>query len=86
MVAATISRQLEIEISGRSMHQHPASLKIYDHTLWGVWHYFACYGHLVKSIKLRPLSPRLPPRAACLIFMRPQLASRMLTVQPATGW
>ena len=41
MVAATISRQLEIEISSRSMRQHPASLKIYDLTLRAVWHYFA---------------------------------------------
>ncbi len=41
MVAATISRQLEIEISSRSMRQHPSSLKIYDLTLRGVWHYFA---------------------------------------------
>lgn len=41
MVAATISRQLEIEISSRSMRQHPVSLKIYDLTLRGVWHYFA---------------------------------------------
>ncbi len=41
MVAATISRQLEIEISGRSLRQHPASLKIYELTLRGVWHYFA---------------------------------------------
>ena len=40
MVAATISRQLEIEISSRSMRQHPASLKIYDLTLRGVGHYF----------------------------------------------
>ena len=40
-VAATISRQLEIEISSRSMRQHPASLKIYDLTLRGIWHYFA---------------------------------------------
>ncbi len=40
MVAATIARQLEIEISSRSMRQHPASLKIYDLTLRGVGHYF----------------------------------------------
>ena len=41
MVAATISRQLEIEISSRSLRQHPASLKIYNLTLRGVWHYVA---------------------------------------------
>ena len=40
MVAATISRQLEIEIAGRSMRRHPASLKSYELTLLGVWHYF----------------------------------------------
>lgn len=41
MVAATISRQLEIEIARRSIRQHPANLKIYELTLRAVWHYFA---------------------------------------------
>ena len=36
MVAATISQQLEIEISSRSKCQYPASLKIYDLILRGV--------------------------------------------------
>ncbi len=40
MVAATVTRQLEIEIAGRSMRRHPADLKSYELTLLGVWHYF----------------------------------------------
>ena len=40
MVAATVSRQLEIEIASRSMRRHPADLKSYELTLLGVWHYF----------------------------------------------
>jgi TolB-like protein len=40
MVAATISRELEIEIAGRSMRRHPTSLKSYELILLGVWHYY----------------------------------------------
>ncbi len=40
MVAATVSRQLEIEIASQSMRRHPADLKSYELTLLGVWHYF----------------------------------------------
>ena len=40
MVAATVTRQLEIEIASRSMRRHPADLKSYELTLLGVWHYF----------------------------------------------
>ncbi len=40
MVAATVTRQLEIEITGRTSHRHPANLTCYELTLLGIWHYF----------------------------------------------
>lgn len=40
-VAATVARQLEVELSSRSIRRPPASLKAYDLTLRAIWHYFA---------------------------------------------
>jgi TolB-like protein len=40
-VAATIARQLKIELSSRSLRRPPATLQAYDLTLRGIWHYHA---------------------------------------------
>lgn len=40
-VAATIARQLKIELSSRSLRRPPASLQAYDLTLRAIWHYHA---------------------------------------------
>lgn len=40
-VAATIARQLKIELSSRSLRRPPSSLKAYDLTLRAIWHYHA---------------------------------------------
>lgn len=39
MVAATISQQLDIELSGRALRRPPSSLKSYDLMLQGIGHY-----------------------------------------------
>lgn len=39
MVAATISQKLEIELASRALRKPPSSLKAYELTLRGQWHY-----------------------------------------------
>ncbi|HRX37336.1 MAG TPA: winged helix-turn-helix domain-containing protein [Aestuariivirga sp.] len=39
VVAATVAKQLEIEITRRSARQHPASLSAYEQILLGQWHF-----------------------------------------------
>jgi TolB-like protein len=38
LVAATVAKHLEIEITGRTTRQHPASLSSYEQVLMGHWH------------------------------------------------
>ena len=39
LVAATVAKHLEIEITGRTTRQHPASLSAYEELLMGHWHF-----------------------------------------------
>jgi len=60
LVAATVARQLELEITGRTGGRHPGSLSVYEQLLRGHWHFnkltragneaaFACYERAVAS-------------------------------------
>ncbi len=60
LVAATVAKHLEIEITGRTTQQHPASLSAYEELLMGHWHFnkqsrggnaeaISCYSRAVSA-------------------------------------